>query len=316
MAIGTPVQIKLDYAAAATAPLLKNISGAAMAGDLLWTVSDEGRTVECLRPDGDGYILDVQLSLDALFPELPEGEADLEAVSVDGDHIWVCGSHCRVRAKPVATGEVNPKTRRRPSRHLLGRLSLHDGRLAHDPAPVSLPFTGGGSLRRHLSSDPHLALFLDLPSKEGGLDIEGLAVRGRQVLLGLRGPVLDGQAVVVELRVKEGLAIAESRTFVHIIDLGGLGIRDAVFADDHVLLLAGPTGAADGPFRIHKWQPAQTKLIQATTVIHEWVANGEHPEGLCPLHRSGGAGLLVVYDTPAGFRVTGTTYLADWFPLL
>ena len=316
MAIGTPLQIKLDYGAAATAPLLENISGAAMAGDVLWTVSDEGRTVECLRPDGDGYMLDVQLSLDDLFPGLPDGEADLEAVSVDGDHIWVCGSHCRVRAKPVAAGEVNPRIRGRPSRHLLGRLRLRDGRLAHDPAPANLPFSGGGSLRRHLSSDPHLAPFLDLPSKEGGLDIEGLAVRGHQVLLGLRGPVLDGQAVVVELHVKGGSAVAEERTFLHILDLGGLGVRDAVFAEDHVLLLAGPTGAADGPFRIHKWQPARTNLIQATSVMHEWVANGEHPEGLCPLRRSGGAGLLVVYDTPARSRVTGTAYLADWFPLL
>jgi hypothetical protein len=61
----------------------------------------------------------------------------------------------------------------------------------------------GGGLARWLRKDPHLAPFLKVPTKENGLDVEGIAVRGERVWLGLRGPVLDGQAVVLDLALKE-----------------------------------------------------------------------------------------------------------------
>ena len=42
-----------------------------------------------------------------------------------------------------------------------------------------------------------------LPSKDNGLDIEGLAVLGNRVYLGLRGPVLRGRAIILELELEE-----------------------------------------------------------------------------------------------------------------
>ena len=57
-------------------------------------------------------------------------------------------------------------------------------------------------IRRRLRKDPVLGPFVGLPSKENGLDIEGLAVRGDTVLLGLRGPVIRGYALVVRLEMK------------------------------------------------------------------------------------------------------------------
>jgi len=59
----------LDYRDAARDPaLLHNLSAVAVAGRFLWTASDEGRSLECLEPDGDGYRLRRQYRLDSLFP--------------------------------------------------------------------------------------------------------------------------------------------------------------------------------------------------------------------------------------------------------
>src|SRR5215475_4403897 len=100
--------IWLDYLAAAEAPkLLTNLSAVAPAGRFLWTGSDEGRTVECLEPDGEGFRLKKQVSLDDVFPELPGGkEADIESLDSTIDQLLICGSHCHVRKKPDSDDEI------------------------------------------------------------------------------------------------------------------------------------------------------------------------------------------------------------------
>src|SRR6476659_2857105 len=99
-------QITLDYAGArGLDEILINLSGVAVAGEFLWTASDEGRTVECLRPDGGGYRFHKQHCLDDLFPGLPNDsndknkpeEADIESLAICDNTLWICGSHCRVR---------------------------------------------------------------------------------------------------------------------------------------------------------------------------------------------------------------------------
>jgi Protein of unknown function (DUF3616) len=49
----------------------------------------------------------------------------------------------------------------------------------------------------------HIRSFLSLPGKDNGLDIEGIAAVGTRLLLGLRGPVLRGWAVVIEIELRE-----------------------------------------------------------------------------------------------------------------
>jgi hypothetical protein len=97
-------QITLDYGKAATPLLLENLSGVAACGDFLWSVSDEGRTVECLKRDGNSFILHDQIVLDDLIPDIPgrdkDAELDLESIDITDRVMWLCGSHCRVRKKP------------------------------------------------------------------------------------------------------------------------------------------------------------------------------------------------------------------------
>ena len=307
-------RIHLDYAAAGMPTLLANLSGIARAGDFVWTVSDEGRTVECLRDEGAGYRLQAQVSLDRLVPGIPgaddDDELDLELVDVADGFLWLCGSHCRVRRKPDAPDELNDQFRNRPSRHLLAAIKLKDGGARLGRAR-RLPFSGKGGLRHALKDDPYLAPFLELPSKENGLDIEGIAVRPDCVMLGLRGPLLDSIAVVVRLKLNKAFAIAGYE--LRFLDLGGLAIRDLASNGDDVLVLAGPVTDAPGPFRLYVWRPAGGRRIQTPTRLFVWPDGTEKPEGLCPAVREGRPGVLVVYDrATVGSRIFGATHAADW----
>jgi hypothetical protein len=76
----------------------------------------------------------------------------------------------------------------------------------HKRQAARLQQAGAGNLLTEtLAGDNHLGPFLSfpLPSKENGFDIEELAVRGDRVFLGLRGPVLNGWAIIVEIGVEE-----------------------------------------------------------------------------------------------------------------
>jgi Protein of unknown function (DUF3616) len=129
--------------------------------------------------------------------------------------LWVCGSHCRVRQKPKPSPGDMPgvqrvvhKLRARPSRHLLGRVRLSDDGGGLVGKGEHLPFEKQGTLCGYLADSTFLGPFLQLPSKENGLDIEGLALTDRgTVLLGLRGPLVDSFAVVVELAFPKKLSL-------------------------------------------------------------------------------------------------------------
>ena len=96
--------VVLDYEEAATSKVLNNLSAVASNGKFLWTAADEGRSVECLKLDGDRYRLHRQVRLDDVFNNIPgrdhDDEADIESIDIASERLWICGSHCRVRLKP------------------------------------------------------------------------------------------------------------------------------------------------------------------------------------------------------------------------
>src|SRR5262249_43259516 len=61
----------------------------------------------------------------------------------------------------------------------------------------------GSDLTDALAKDKHMRAFLSIPGKDNGFDIEGLAVVGDRIFIGLRGPVLRGWALILELELKE-----------------------------------------------------------------------------------------------------------------
>jgi hypothetical protein len=320
-----------------------NLSGVRQDGECLWVASDEGARLERLAATtGDGgqpvkFTGHRAFALTDLvkLPGGPDEEADLEGLALAGGWLWTVGSHS-LKRKRIKAGQSTGKGRKRlgtvireDNRFILARLPVVAGsdglpevvRRAADGRTAAILGGDGDSIADLLHDDPHLAPFLAIPGKDNGLDVEGIAVRGDRVFLGLRGPVLRGWAVIMELRPEDdpGGERLRLRPFedgalhrTHFLNLGGLGVRDLCPDGQDLLILAGPTMDLDGPVRLVRW-PGGPAAGEAAVVaagdlrVLGDLAYGEgndHPEGITLLDGPGGPRLLVVHDSPAPDRHT------------
>ncbi|WP_181706697.1 DUF3616 domain-containing protein [Chthonobacter rhizosphaerae] len=333
-------------------PLHKDLSAVALVGDTLFVACDETASVERLRRTGDGSFGDHKhVPLDDLvrLPAGGDGEMDIEGLCASDGYLWILGSHAAKRCKPEVEKHGREKamkrmraTEREPNRSFLGRVPLvEEGaglwRLVEADGDRRAAWLKVGRRRsrllRWIAEDDHLAPFLDIPSKENGFDAEGLAVRGDRVWVGLRGPVLRGHAVVLDLQLTEGRKghlkgrrVDGARHFhKHLIDTRGLGIRDMRLCGDDMLLLVGPTMSLDGQAYVIRWRgvteddasgvvpPDRIEVLAELPYEHDT----DHPEGLDlwpdPERRS----LIVLYDAPGPERADPDrfTVKADVFTL-
>ncbi len=324
-------------------PLHKDLSAVTRTGDCLFLACDETASVERLRRLDNGSFGDHQhFVLDALV-DLPigaDGEMDIEGLCADDGYLWIVGSHSRKRSKPKR--DENDSTdalrsmeeiEREANRYFLGRIPL-----VEEAQGLFTPVRSDGkrqagwlklgkkrsALERWLASDRHLGPFLSIPAKENGFDVEGLAVRGDRVWLGLRGPVLRGHAVVLDLELKQngpdrlkGRRVdGERRYRKHLLDTRGLGIRDMRFDGDDLLLLVGPTMSLEGPAFVLRWRDAahddRSGVIAPerieTVAELPYQLHVDHPEGLELWPEAGAGALLIIYDAPAPERADPDTF--------
>lgn len=318
----------------------------------LWLGSDETSTIERLSfVDSQTFAKHQQFRV-ADFIELPESEdqeIDIEGLAYTGHYLWFVGSHSwkRKKPKPDKTDENNikrlTKLESEANRYLLGRIPLVQGELLQTCAnpdnpdeqlsAAKLQLTERGNLLMDaLADDPHLGTYVGaaIPGKENGFDIEGLAVYQNRIFLGLRGPVLRGWAVMLEIEVEassSGLLtlrqIGQGKQYKkHFIYLNGLGIRDLCLDGENLLFLAGPTMDLDGPVRIYRLQNGvnlQEDVLSKPDVVQEIpYGNGEdHAEGMTLFTDfTQMPSLLIVYDSPASKRLKGDgDVVADVFKL-
>jgi len=272
-------------------------------------VADEGRTlfvgvdetvdatptIERLTRAGDGYaehqMLRIEDFLDLPDPKPKKGrvpEVDVEGLALDGEFLWLVGSHSSRRKKPKNRSVEENLARLADvdldaNRVLLGRIPLVTG-----PGGTTLAKRDGDrraaqlsdNLRDTLVEDPLLGPFLrtyenkkgervSIPGKDNGFDIEGLVVThagggSQRVYLGLRGPVLRGWATILEIAPvasKKGSELELGRFEAskdqlyrrHLLDLEGLGVRDLRAHGEDILILAGPTMTLDGEVALYRW---------------------------------------------------------------
>jgi Protein of unknown function (DUF3616) len=316
-----------------------NLSAVRSDGTCLWIAGDETATVERLTTFDPGYAHHVTFPLAGLIdlPGGPQDEGDIEGLARQGPYLWAVGSHS-CRRKRIKGRHDDDKSVRRlarvsnePSRHVLARLAV-------TPGPDGLPTlvrqapdgrTGAllpGGISALLSADEHLAPFLAIPGKDNGFDIEGIAVHGDSLYLGLRGPVLRGWAVLLQIQPQDGAKPGRlelgplpggSVYRKYFLDLDGLGVRDLCPAGDDLLVLAGPSMDLDGPVRVYRWHDAVSEdspqIVRKPVLTRElelpYGEGDDHAEGIALLP---GRRLLVVYDSPAPDRlVEPGTVIAD-----
>ena len=330
-----------------------NLSALRVEGRCLWLAGDETATIERLVAGADGTVYDDHTTYRlADLVDLPgdaDAEADIEGIARSESYLWAVGSHSLKRKKikdKHGTGKAFDRlatVAAEDNRNVLVRIPVvrdDDGlptlvrEAEQDGRPMQAAVLGGSgdkTLRDLLADDEHLGPFVAIPSKDNGLDIEGIGINGSRVYVGMRGPVLRGWAVLLELepyadaddagRLRLRTLDDDLPYIKHLLDLGGLGIRDLCPHGDDLLLLAGPTMDLDGPVRVYRWHGAG-KVQEGTVVRDEDVTvevdlpygeGVDHAEGIVVLDPDddGADRLLVVYDSPAPERLDGGCVTAD-----
>ena len=349
--------------------LRAGLSAVAQIGDTLWVANDEAVSLERLSlvtPGTRGANMygrhHAQFSLND-YLRLPirsrgsktQSEVDVEGLAYADGYLWLVGSHGLTRSKPNVKGRVKQaqeqlrKVSRGGNRYLIARIPVvqEDGMYTlekhakrNGQERVAAQLCGderGNDLTKALRGDEHLGSFLEIPGKDNGFDIEGLAVAGTRIFFGLRGPVLRGWAVILEVELKEDNkepSLLELKSIgpkdrpyrKHFLHLGGLGIRDLCVQGSDLLILAGPTMTLDGPVMVFRWRRGADPKGECFVPAHELehvldIPHGEdvgHAEGMTLFSSDGGPArsLLVVYDSVPKNRQPGrSAVIADLFLL-
>ena len=339
--------------------LRDGLSVALQIGDTLWVANDESVSLERLTLSREckhgrqhkQFPLADYVRLPVAPPKDP---ADLEEVDVEGldcgsGYLWLVGSHSLKRKDPASANGARKvrkqlaKVRASGNRFLLARIPIvkRSGTytLAKEAVERGRKRTAaqlrggakGNELTGALRADKHLGPFLATPGKDNGFDIEGLAVAGKRVFLGLRGPVLHGWAVILEVEPAQDpsrssilglnpIGPKKRRYRKHLLELGGLGIRELCAQGRDLLILAGPTMELDGPVTLFRWRggakPKGASVVPAEElkrVLEVPYGKGvDHAEGLTLFSRNGGAArsILVVYDSASRSRQRGKSAVA------
>ncbi len=176
-----------------------------------------------------------------------------------------------------------------------------------------------------LKEDRHLKSFINaaIPSKDNGLDIEGLVAIGNKLFLGLRGPVLRGWAIILELETESNKAGILSFKEIgndgakykkHFCDLNGLGVRELCLRGEDLIILAGATMDLEAEMQIFCWQNALDNLDNSihsqdngdlvSLVDLPFTIGSDYAEGLALYsYLDEKDSLMVFYDSPSQQRL-------------
>jgi hypothetical protein len=252
-----------------------DLSGIGTIGKRLVVCNDESHHsvhVLELRNGGYKYLDNVRLSEG-------EDELDLEGIACDKNVVYVIGSHSR-----------NKHNERKKARERVYRFELGpNGKLR---GAVDMK-----SLREVIIKHSTLEPASHKKPKEGGIDIEGIAVHDVWLYAGFRGPLDRGDALVLKFRFENPAETAQLLT----IDLGGLGVRDLTRVADGFLILAGPMDNATGPYQLHQWDGRGGPAGKTRRLCTIPANDGAKAEGLAVLREDQAAyEFLILYDGPKG----------------
>ncbi len=200
---------------------------------------------------------DKMITPGAVMRLLPESDGWLEFREIDAEgaayadgYFYLIGSHGLSRKK----GEYHLSSFfvfRFPVDKATGKptFPVSTDKVAPEIARVHL-------LRDTINSAPgEIGKYAEQPlgEKDGGVNLEGLAVAGKRMYLGFRGPSKDKQAYIMEVNV-DGLFTGNALApVIKTLKLGkDSGIRDLAAVSDGLLVLAGPVQTS-GDYAIYHW---------------------------------------------------------------
>ena len=252
----------------------QDISGIVIEPEFVALVSDEGNALQIVQTQSKNWQAMPPLALSNA-----EDEIDLEGITYQAPFLYAIGSHSakRPRLKDDLSDKKNLKRLTEvlpePSRQQLFRVELDKHQNAIKIESLSLEAL--------LKKDAILQRFIPLPSKENGIDIEGLSIdtQGR-LLIGFRGPVIRGNlAPVLQLQLKKKrFEIKNSELFW--LNLNGRGIRgiSQIHGQDRWLVLAGDVGDLDTPYEVYVW--SGDHQLSAMKPLCELPKSQGKPEGI------------------------------------
>ncbi len=318
-------------------------------GNNLWLSCDERTTIERLSLTDEATFADHHSFCLTDFLDLPDknhSEIDIEGMAISENYLWVIGSHSLKRKKPRKQDSAKDQMKRLakvttdPNRYMLARIPvILDEKTGNYNLYKECPDPNNPEHMLHaarlngnkesnllteaLQDDPHIGPFMSIPGKDNGFDIEGLAIRDKRIFIGLRGPVLRGWAIVLEIEIEEdekGLLklkkLTKERHYKkHFLHLKGKGIRELRILGDDMYILAGPTMDLDGVIAIYRWRNAmqdkeqemmvhtnELERLQEVPHGHGDQSGKDKAEGLAIYDKNS---VLVVFDSPTDTRKTG-----------
>jgi len=242
----------------------------------------EPRVTTC--PGGTRPFKDLDGEAVTFMPASPAGEG----------HFYITGSH--------GCGRNNERFR--SSSFLVARVPADaQGRFG----PVALSWRLTGALLADTTLAPHFGASLN---GEHGLNVEGLAAQGGDLLFGLRGPTVAETAYILRVNAEALFNREGPDPTGHRFELGlgtNVGIRDlATLPSGELLVLAGPTqDQNDINYRllaatlVHPGdRPGGVRLRELGQIEPE-VTRDAKAEGVTVLgERDGALHLIVTFDNP------------------
>lgn len=197
-----------------------------------------------------------------------QGEPDIEAVARDGRFVYLTGSH----------GAARKGGDRQPSRFHVFRLPVD----ARTGAPefkvtrkkVAKGIASSNRLGPAIAALPELARFAGQPLDQNGVTIEALGARDGQLFFGLRTPVTEDGAFILETSASALFSASDIALKPHRVALGdGYGLRAIERFRSGFLLLAGTGFGAEQPPVVWYWEPGEPlQGIAQLDVSNGWKA--------------------------------------------
>lgn len=216
-------------------------------------------------------------------------ELDGEAVTFGGGAFYVIGSHGHPRdrkGKLDVEGDAGEIAAKIKATSRLLRFKL-PSEIDTDRDARAVDVDASARVREAIAASSALSPYMDQRLERNGLTIEGIAVIGDRLYVGLRSPLLEsGKAAIMNLALGALFGSGALDAHVALVDLDGRGVRDLSVRDGALVILAGPSGDSDGTYAVYLWDRTSPPILIGSLPD---VPPDEKPEAILPLDDPPGA---------------------------